>query len=312
MTTTIEIPSLPDRSDSAHKGHFGMVCVIGGQAAHPINGGTMMLGSPVLAALGALRIGAGRVAIATPAPLAIHALTMLPEATCLALPVDERDNAILPSAAAAVLDKDWLNFACAVIGPGMGHELHQQQMVVRLIAQDDVPLVIDADALTALAKLHDFRGDFRASAILTPHPGEYQRLAKAIGISRDALDPQQRESAAMELAQRLGCVVVLKGDGVVVTDGHASWIAPSGSAALATGGTGDVLAGFIAGAVSQWHHPRPAETSSSSMSLLECAVLAVSLGIDAAAAWAKKHGNAGLLAHELADAMPNVLNARRQ
>ncbi len=83
-------------------------------------------------------------------------------------------------------------------------------MALRSVQQEDVPVIVDADAINALAGVVDLHLDFRARAVLTPHPGEFKRLAASLRIALDPVDPGTRPTAAAELAQRLGCVVVLK------------------------------------------------------------------------------------------------------
>ncbi|MHC4949167.1 MAG: NAD(P)H-hydrate dehydratase [Planctomycetota bacterium] len=304
---------MPDRPADGHKGTFGTVCVVGGQAAEP----RVMLGGPAFAAVGALRVGAGLAVLAAPSPLLAPMLVAAPSATGLALPVDD-DGALRASDVAALLDRHLASFRCLAIGPGFGAELPQQQIVARLAAAGDRPMVIDADALNALAALRDFHRDLRADAVLTPHPGEFQRLARALDLDVDPVDPAARPAAAQELARRLGCVVVLKGAATVVTDGLSIHVNATGNAALATAGTGDVLTGVIAGLVAQFHRPhlgagRRAVTpeQQGGLGLLDCAALGVHLHGLAADLWARRHGHAGLLASDLLDLLPDAVQAYR-
>jgi len=304
---------LPARPPDAHKGTFGTVIVLGGRAGD----GRVMLGAPCLAARAAIRAGAGLVVLAVPAPLATAAVGLLPEATAVALPVDG-DGQLKPAEAAAVLDANVPRADCLVAGPGLGGGAAVQQTLVRLVSRDDVPVVLDADALNALATLPQFDGDLRAPAVLTPHPGEFDRLATALGIDADATDPDRRAAAAAALAGRLGCVVALKGAGTVVADGLETWTNPTGGPALATGGTGDVLAGLIGGLVAQ-HVRLPAmpglPVPPERRTLAEVTRVAVHAHGLAADRWAEAHGGprraAGLRASELADLLPAVLGEHR-
>ncbi len=304
-----DVPKLPKRPVDGHKGTFGTVCVIGGQAGGP----RVMLGGPAFAALGALRAGAGLAVLAVPAPLLAESLTVAPSATGLALPVDEQGN-VRPSKVAALLDEFLHEYDCIAIGPGFGADEPQRQVVMRLIGQDDVPLVVDADALNALAAVAEFHRDFRAPAVLTPHPGEYRRLAAALGLDGDPVDPARRPAAAEQLAQRLGCVVVLKGAATIVTDGVQTWSNPSGNVALATAGTGDVLTGVIAGLIGQFFKRHAGASSSpitplpqGDLSLYDCARLGVYVHGLAADRWAQRHGQAGLLATDLLTELPGTI-----
>ena len=308
------MPTLPPRNNTGHKGTFGTVGVIGGQCA----GNRVMLGGPAFSAHAALRAGAGLAVLAMPEPLIKAGLSLVPSATGLSLPVDSEQR-LRPSDVATILDSHMTNFDCLALGPGLGDGEAQQQITIRLIAQDEVPLVIDADALNCLAKIRDFAGDFHANAILTPHPGEYARLADAFNLEYDAKDDSQREDAAAALAQRLGCVVVLKGHCTVVSDGMTSWTNDHGNPVLGTGGTGDIFTGFVASFVAQFFTKHLGAGSrqisaadQGGLSLFECAQLAVMLGVEAADRWSEMRGNAGMLAMELADAMPDVLAKHRE
>jgi ADP-dependent NAD(P)H-hydrate dehydratase len=313
-----DLPQIPARPPDGHKGTFGTVCVIGGQVGGAGGGGEkVMIGGPAFAALGALRVGCGLAVLAVPMQIMAAALVIAPSATGLALPVDDA-GALKPSDVAHLLDQQMLSYRCIAIGPGFGAETPQQQVVVRLIAQSEVPLVIDADALNCLARLPEFHRDMRCSAILTPHPGEFARLAKALGFEADAIDPKKRAVAAEELARRLGCVVVLKGQHTIVTDGVHTHENETGNVALATAGTGDVLTGMIAGFVAQFFKPNLGTTSrqitaqqQGGLSLLDSARLATHLHGLAADHWSGKHGNAGMTALDLLDHIPDALNSLR-
>lgn len=294
------LPCLPPRSPKGHKGTFGTVCVIGGQAAPP----RVMLGGPAFSATGALRVGAGLAVLAVPEPLMESALEVAPSATGLALPVDEQGH-LHPSRVAALLDQYLDGYDCLAVGPGLGDDTAQRQIMARLIARDEPPMVIDADGLNALAAMPDFQRDLRARVVLTPHPGEFLRLAAALGITADPVEPASRPAAADELAQRLGCVVVLKGAATIVSDGIDNWTNTTGNAALATAGTGDVLTGVIAGLIAQFAEDRGG--LGVRLSLFDCARLGVYMHGRAADRWAEAHGDAGLLAEDLLALIPDAV-----
>lgn len=300
------LPALPTRDADGHKGTFGTVGVIGGQALAP----RVMIGGPAFTALAALRAGAGLAVLGVPEPMMQHALTIAPSATGLALPVDA-NGAINPSAAAEVIDTSLHSFSCLAIGPGFGAGEAQQQVIARLIARDDATMVLDADALNCLASMREFRHDLKAQAVLTPHPGEFDRLARALGLEPlDAAsnDPEQRKIAAERLAQSLGVIVVLKGAGTIVSNGLESWRNPTGSAALATAGSGDVLTGIIAGLIAQFG---TTATRSDAMSLFDCARWGVYLHGLAADMWTAMHGSAGMLATDLIALIPDAIERVR-
>lgn len=299
------LPSIPPRDPTGHKGTFGTVCVVGGQSTPP----HVMVGGPAFSALAALRSGAGLAVLTMPAPVLTAALGVAPSATGLALPVDS-EGRLLASAGAALIDGALVRTACVAIGPGFGTDLPQQQVVVRLLAQDAIPVVVDADALNCLSMLPEFAADLRAAAILTPHPGEFRRLATSLGL-RD-LDPEddaRRPAAAAALSRRLGCVTVLKGHRTIVSDGLRAWRCDAGNAALATAGSGDVLTGVVAAFVAQFH--RSTLPAGSRRSLFECARLAVEVHAQAADRWAARHGNSGMLATDLVNELPAAVESLR-
>lgn len=300
---------LPVRPTSGHKGTFGTVLVIGGCDSGK-EGGPVMVGAPAMASRAALRIGAGLVKVAAPGSICTSLLTMCPSATAIGLPQDDRTGEILPSPTAALLDEILGPIDTIAIGPGWGVGLAQQQILIRLLAGEERPIIIDADGLNNLAALEDFSSDIRGPVILTPHPGEFERLAHALGWTSDLATPssdEQRQEAAVRLAQRLGCIVVLKGARTVVTDGHRSWTCDSSNAALATAGTGDVLTGVIAGVTSQFFKPQRGNVTPSQQSgldLMSCAQWGVALHAVAGELWRQQHGDAGLLADDLIDLLP--------
>ena len=134
--------------------------------------------------------------------------------------------------------------------------------------------------------------------VMTPHPGEYARVARFYGVTGDAKDPSRRAAAARDLAVASGAVVVLKGQQTMVSDGTRAYVNGTGNPALATAGTGDVLTGVIGGLLAQ------------GMGLFGAAVLGVHVHGAAADAWAERHGRGGMLAQELADGVPGVLRGR--
>lgn len=317
-----ELPRLPGRDPAGHKGTFGTVAVIGGCAERPTDesGGVHMVGGPALAALAALRAGAGLVRLVMPEPVLDAGLSIAPSATGVALAVDHQ-GLIVAHKAAFVIDGLLGEAGCLVIGPGMGVGDGARAAALRVVAQDAVPVVVDADALNNLASVAELARDFRAAAVLTPHVGEFRRLADAMGVSIDTGASPRAPEAEM-LAQRLGCVVVLKSAVTIVSDGHRTWKNPeseSCNSALATAGTGDVLAGLIGGLIGQFHR-RPivaGERTVTSerlggLSLFDCARLGVAVHARAARQWTQRAGaDAGMLAAELAEGLPAALQTLR-
>lgn len=279
-------PSLPTRDPRGHKGTFGTVAIVGGCDRE----GLTMLGAPLLAARAALRSGVGLCRLCVPRTLLTQALAALPAATGVGF--EGEVPASLPICDAAV------------IGPGLGPAGDRYRPVFDLIKQLDQPAVIDADGLNAIAaglnasrKIPDL-----SSCILTPHPGEYERLARACRLKEDPHDPRARESAAYALAARLGTTVVLKGAGTVVSNGASIWVCDRGHACMATGGAGDVLAGVLGGLLAQSGAARWG------VSVYHLACIGVEAHAAAGENWARRTGaEAGLLTEELADLIPAAL-----
>lgn len=236
------LPAWPPRARDAHKGEFGRVLVVGGSPG--------FTGAPALAANAAQRGGAGLVTVLTPERcwpiVALHCV----EPMVHPLPCTEA-GALTPEAADEVLA--FAQAASAVCcGPGLGQHPDTVACVRRVARECAAPLVVDADGLNALA------GDREALAarrgrvtVLTPHPGEMARLA---GIPRDTVQ-RDRAGAARAFAGAHRVVLVLKGHRTVVTDGGEAWVNDTGNPGMASGGTGDVLAGFLAALLAQGFAP---------------------------------------------------------
>jgi hydroxyethylthiazole kinase-like uncharacterized protein yjeF len=295
---------LPARDVRGHKGTFGTVAVIGGCCA----GEVRMIGAAALAAAGALRAGCGLARLVMPGPVLEAGLVMVPSATGRAMAVDAKGEITAAAARRAVA---WAaeDSGAMVVGPGLGSGAGAEA-VVQGASEVACPLVLDADGLNALARVWT-KGRGRvgrgSAVVLTPHPGEFVRLARAAGIRADGVlagGKRERTEGAQRLAERMGCVVVLKGAGTVVADAERAWVCECADAALATAGTGDVLAGVIGGLMAQaYDGPR---------SVRGLCAIAVEAHARAAALWRLEHAaSAGLMAMELAELVPAALEGWR-
>ncbi len=305
------LPPIPPRDPRGHKGTFGTVCVVGGCAGPS----SVMIGAPALAATSAMRAGCGRCTLAAPKPVAAHCVSMCPTATGLALPTNAKGE-LDASACVPLLDERLGASDCVVIGPGLGLSGGAAGLVLRCLVQETCPVVVDADALTLLARTPEAHRDLRAPTVLTPHPGEFDRLAASVGMG--TCDPSA-ESAA-DLARRLGVVVLLKGSATHVTDGQRVWTHDAPNPALASGGTGDVLAGILGGLIAQLHRtPLIAgertltSEARGGLGLYDIARLATTLHARAARLWAQhtSSADAGMLATDLAGLIPEARAAMR-
>jgi NAD(P)H-hydrate epimerase len=221
--------ALAPRPPAAHKWQSG-VYVVGGSRG--------MTGAPMFVSHAAMRAGAGIVWCGLPGDAAARAASGS-EVITKALPAT--DDGLLTTVAAELVLSEVARFQAIAVGPGLGsdHEVHLA--VHRIVAGAGVPLVLDADGLNALEGRLDTLRSREAPTVITPHEGEYRRLT-GHDVGPDRL------AAARELAAESGAVVLLKGPGTVVAapDG-ATAVNPTGDAALATAGSGDVLTGILAG-----------------------------------------------------------------
>jgi NAD(P)H-hydrate epimerase len=277
---------LPTRPRDGHKGRFGHVLVVAGSEGKT--------GAAALTALGAGRGGAGLITLACPRSLNDILEVKCTEAMTVALPETEgraHTLAGLEEILALAAERD-----VAVIGPGLGQAPETVALVREVVGRIDRPLVLDADALNALANDVSPLRTRRSATILTPHPGEAARLLgrSAAEINRD------RVAAARELAERAGAVVLLKGAATVVSDAEGRvYVNPTGGPVLAAGGSGDVLAGLVAALLGQ------------GVAALEAAALSAWLHGAAADRLAARSGPAGMLATELANELPAAADALR-
>ncbi|HEY6000788.1 MAG TPA: NAD(P)H-hydrate dehydratase [bacterium] len=272
-------PHLAPRDPQAHKGTCGHALILAGSRG--------MLGAAVLAARGALRGGAGLVTVALPASVAPPVLPGLPEAMLLPLP--DGGLGIAGPVADDVLRERLGGVQALAAGPGLSRSPETTRLVRALADRAALPLLLDADALHALAA-PPARPSWQAGpAILTPHPGEAARL---LGVTAATVQADRVE-AARRCAARYGAVVVLKGARTVVADpGGTAWVNPTGNPAMAAPGMGDVLAGLIAAHLARGIPPLPA------------ALLGVHLHGLAGDLAAAATGPWGLLASEVADRIP--------
>ena len=225
---------LPARPDGAHKGDFGRVLVVAGSIEYP--------GAALLAGLGALRAGAGLVAVAAAESVSRELGGVVPELTWVVLD-EEAPGLIAPSGWRRVT-AEAERFDAVVIGPGLGRQPATQRRARGLIGTLRSPAVVDADGLNALADRSRWWQGVAPGLVLTPHPGEFRRLA---GEAPEGSDDAARADAAAGAAVRWGQVVVLKGARTVIAAPDGAVIRSSvATPALATAGSGDVLAGAIA------------------------------------------------------------------
>ena len=238
---------LPARGAETHKRATGVVVVIGGSR--------LMTGAVCLAAEAAYRAGAGLVTVAVPFGILPVVQSLLREATFIPLPETSEGTV---AATVERLDEGLASADAVAIGPGMTTNEETVAYVRTLVRSCPVPVVVDADGLNAFVGHLPELADRRADAVLTPHAGEFARLAGT--TARDV--GADRVGNARKLAADVRATVLLKGSRTVVAspDGRA-WVNPTGGPYLATGGTGDVLTGMIAGLLARGLAPEGAATA---------------------------------------------------
>lgn len=229
---------LTRRPHDAHKGTFGHVLVVGGSRLY--------VGAPFLAGAAALRAGAGLATVAVPESARRLATVPLNALIVSALP--DTGDGFFSEAASAELEPLLDRAQAVVVGPGIGRET-QSAAVLRRVLATDLPVIIDADALRLLSEVTGW-SKRDAVTILTPHPGEMRAVLAGCGL--EEYISCLRSDQALALARRHGVFVALKGMGTVLACPDGVWaINTSGSNALATGGSGDVLAGILGGMLAQ-------------------------------------------------------------
>ena len=225
---------LAPRPERAHKGDFGRLMVVAGSVEYP--------GAAMLTGLGAMRAGAGLVTVAAAASVADRLAGIVPELTWMVLD-EEAPGLIAPSGWRRATGES-AAYDAVVIGPGLGRQAATLRRARNLVGALRAPAVVDADALTALAAGDRWWQGVKTQLVLTPHAGEFGRLVGGAAPAAD--DDAARAGAASDAAVRWSQVVVLKGAHSVVAspDGEVRRSSVA-SPALATAGSGDVLAGVI-------------------------------------------------------------------
>ncbi|MCI7096813.1 MAG: NAD(P)H-hydrate dehydratase [Clostridiales bacterium] len=267
---------LPDRDDFAHKGDFGKILLLCGSRGYT--------GAAALAAMGALRSGAGLVFLGVPESIYAIEAVKLTESIVFPLP-DE--NGMLSGAAVPQILERLPRMDAVLIGPGLGQSAGTLAAVKAVLEGFDGPVVVDADGINILAAHKDILRGRAVSTILTPHDGEFARLGGVVGNDRAA--------AAENMARQLGCIMLLKGHETVITDGVETYINHTGNPGMAVGGSGDVLAGILVSLLGQGIAP------------LEAAACGAWLHGAAGDLCAARMGQYGMLPGDMVSALPRLL-----
>ena len=267
---------LPDRNENAHKGDFGKILLLCGSRGYT--------GAAYLAAMGALRSGTGLTFLGVPE--SIYAIEAVKLSEPIVFPLPDEAGKLSVAAIPEILER-LPKMDAVLTGPGLGQSEGTFQVVRSVLENAACPVVLDADGINVIAAHKDILRGRTNPTILTPHDGEFARLGGIIGDDRSA--------AAAEMAQELGCTVLLKGHRTVITDGEITYINHTGNPGMAVGGSGDVLAGIIVSLLGQGIAP------------LEAAACGAWLHGAAGDLCAAEIGQYGMLPGDMASVLPRLL-----
>ena len=223
---------LPDRDPQAHKGCFGKLLLLCGSRG--------FTGAAALAAMGALRSGAGLVYLAVPD--CIYAIEAVKLTEPVVLPLPDDGSKLSEDAIPQILEL-LPKMDAVLLGCGLGQSEGTLAVVKTVLESFHGPVVLDADGINVLSAHRDILRGRTNPTILTPHTVEFRRIGGELNKDRTA--------AAADLAIDLNCVVLLKGHETVITDGTRCYLNPTGNPGMAVGGSGDVLAGIIVSLLGQ-------------------------------------------------------------
>lgn len=276
------IARLAPRQAEAHKGTFGTALVVGGSLG--------MTGAVGLAGMAALRGGAGLVRLAVADVCLATVAAYEPSYMTVALPSDRRGRISLR--AFDQIERLAASATAVACGPGLARSPGLDALVGRLYRSLPQPMIVDADALNALSARPESLDAPGGPRILTPHPGEFARLAGA------KLEGDRRRELAVELARRWRAVLILKGHRTLVTDGQRQTLNTTGNPGMASGGSGDVLTGLLAALACQGLAP------------FDAARLAVYLHGLAGDLAAQELGQVSMIATDLLRHLPRAIAAQ--
>lgn len=267
---------LPDRPVNSHKGDYGRILLFCGSRGYT--------GAAALAAMGALRSGAGLVYLAVPESIYEIEAVKLTEPVISPLPDENGTFAVTAGKQVlSLLD----NKDAVLIGPGIGQSEGSYAVVRTVLEAFSGTVVLDADGINVMNAHKDILRDRTSPTILTPHAGEFQRFGGILA--------EERAASAVAMARNLGVIVLLKGHETVITDGKRCYRNPTGNPGMATGGSGDVLAGIITSLLGQGIPP------------LEAAACGAWLHGAAGDICAKEIGQYGMLPSDMLRVLPRLL-----
>lgn len=267
---------LPKRQRNTHKGDYGKILLLCGSVG--------CTGAAYLAAMGALRSGAGLVYLGVPESIYAIEAVKLNEAVVFPLP-DE--DGMLSTAALPEILRRLPQMDAVLIGPGMGVSDGTWAVLREVLEKADCPVIVDADGINLLSKHKNIVHGWKVPLVLTPHDGEFARIFGHM--------PENRPEDAKALAQAYQAVVLLKGYRTLITDGHFTYRNTTGNPGMAVGGSGDLLAGILTSLIGQGLPP------------LEAAAAAAWLHGAAGDRCAEMMGEYGMLPTDMLTILPQLL-----
>lgn len=271
------------RNPKSYKNEFGHVLVLAGSSS--------MLGAAALVGLAAMRSGAGLTTIGVPKSLN-SALQQKISPVIMTMPLPETKEGALALGTLKKITGRFKDFDVLALGPGLSRDAGTKKLILKIIAQCPLPMVIDGDALTALADDLSVLKKNSSPKVLTPHTGEMVRLTK---LKKEVIE-QNRKKTAKEFAQNFNCTLILKGPGSLVVSPEGEIFTNStGNPGMATAGSGDVLTGMIAAFLGQ------------GLSAFDAGCLGVYLHGLAGDLASKNKTRAGLIATDLIEMIPEAL-----
>lgn len=267
---------LPKREQDFHKGDAGRILLLCGSEGYT--------GAAALAAMGALRSGAGLVFLGV--PKAIYQIEAIKLNETIVFPLDDLDGMLSPTSVNKI-DSLLGKMDAVLIGPGLGISSGTEKVATYVLEKFPGPVVLDADGITVMQKHKDILRGRTGQTIITPHEGEFYRFA--------GKKAENRQAAACELANQVNAIVVLKGHRTIVTDGKDVYINTTGNPGMAVGGSGDVLAGMITSLIGQGMIP------------FQAAQCAVWLHGAAGDICARKMGQYGMLPSDMLNVLPRLM-----
>ena len=267
---------LPDRNPYSHKGHYGKILLLCGSRG--------FTGAAYLAAMGALRSGAGLTYLGVPEN--IYAIEAMKLAEPVVFPLPD-ENGTFSTEALSEIARRIPMMDAILVGCGCGQSAGTGAVVRLVLEAAQCPVVLDADGINVLKEHKDILRGRKYPTILTPHDGEFLRLGGSIG--------EDRMRSASAFSQVWNCILLLKGHRTCITDGTNGYINHTGNPGMAVGGSGDVLAGIIVSLLGQKIPP------------LEAAACAAWLHGAAGDLCAREIGQYGMLPTDMLERLPRLM-----